>query len=503
MLTRRRFMKTAAMAGAGAYLGRFLAGSSEAQVSSRRVVIGQGVDLSSLDPYEHSAQLNYVMWRHMLETLIKYDVMNRKYYGVLADSWKAEGTEWTFNLRKGVKFHSGDDFTAHDVVFSFERIMKSKQQASHLKPIKEMKVLDDHTLRFITHTPYAPLLIALKERVIVSKRVFDQGAEKVLRHPIGTGPFKFVEWVRGSHLVARKNENYWGKPAQIDQVIWRPITEDAARMTSLETGAIDIATAIPPHEADRLEKKPGIRVERVRAMRSIHIGLPLRFTPFRNRLVRMAMNHAVDVDSIIKHVLDGRGYRATGTSGPSILGYNPDIRPFPYDPAKAKSLLAEAGYPNGFQVDLITPSGRYLKDREAAQAIAGQLAKAGVRANVITQEWSVFWSGVMEGKHPMYLFGAFNLEDPETMFSLYFETGVTKRLEYSNPQVDQKIREQRRILDPEKREILLREIVKMIYEDAPTIPLWHAEDLYGVSDRVIWKATADEELFMYEASLRG
>ena len=109
----------------------------------------------------------------------------------------------------------------------------------------------------------------------------------------------------------------------------------------------------------------------------------------------------------------------------------------------------------------------------------------------------------MEGKHPMYLFGGFNLEDPETMLALYFETGVTKRLEYSNPQVDQKIKDQRRTLDPDKRESLLREIVKMVYEDAPTIPLWHAEDLYGVRDRVIWKATPDEELFMYEASIRG
>ena len=279
MLTRRQFMKTAGVAGAGMCLGGLFTRPSPAQVSAKGVVIGQGVDLPSLDPYDHSVMANYEMWRHIHETLMKYDVRNRKYYGVLAESWKAEGTEWTFKLRKGVKFHNGEDFTAHDVVFSFERTMKSPKQASHLKPIKEMKVLDDHTLKLITHTPYAPIPIALQSRAIISKRVYEQGTEKALRNPIGTGPFKFIEWVRGSHLVARRNETYWGKPAQVEQVIWKPIPEDAGRITALETGAIDIATAIPPHETGRLEKRPGIRVERVRAMRSIHIGLPFRFAP--------------------------------------------------------------------------------------------------------------------------------------------------------------------------------------------------------------------------------
>jgi peptide/nickel transport system substrate-binding protein len=493
-------MKMTALAGAGIGLRLFPARPGHA--AAKGITIGQGVDLPTLDPYGHSAQFNYAMWRHMNEGLVKYDLVNRRYSGVLAESWKAEETEWTFNLRKGIKFHNGMDLTARDVLFSIERIMKSKQ-AAILGPTKEVKLVNDYTLKIITNKPFAPLPSSLKDAVIVSQQVYSQDPEKAIRNPVGTGPFKFVEWVRGSHLVVDRNEKYWGKPAQVEQVIWKPIPEDSARITALETGEVDIATNVMPHEADRLEKKPGLRIERVRAMRSIHIGLPLRFKPFQNRLVRIAMNHAVDVDTLIKYVLDGKADRATGISGPNVIGYNSDIKPYSYDPARAKALLSQAGYPNGFDVDLISPSGRYVKDREAAQAIAGQLAKVGVRANVITQEFSVFWSGLMEGKHPMFLFGGFNLEDPEIMLALYFESGITKRLEYNNPQVDKAIKEQRMIFDHEKRDRALKEIIKTIYEDAPTIPLWHPQDLYGVTQRVVWKPSPDEEISAYEASIRG
>jgi len=258
-------------------------------------------------------------------------------------------------------------------------------------------------------------------------------------------------------------------------------------------------TNIPPHEADRIEKNPNLRVERVMSMRMIHVALSPRFKPFQNRSVRLAMNYAVDIDSIIKHVIEGKAHRAKGFSGPSVIGYNPDIKPHPYDPAKAKSLLAEAGYPNGFEVDFYFPTGRYLKDREVAQAIAAQLANVGVKTKSTSPEWSVFWSGVLEGKYPMYLFGGFNLEDPDLMVSLYFETGITKRIGYSNPEVDKLLKEQRQTFDTARRERILREIFQIVHDDAPTIPLYHPDDLYGVIKRLAWKASPDEEISMYDA----
>lgn len=210
------------------------------------------------------------------------------------------------------------------------------------------------------------------------------------------------------------------------------------------------------------------------------------------------MNHAVDLDSIIKYVLDGTAYRANGLSGPGSLGYLPDRKPYIYDPERAKSLLAEAGYPNGFEVNFHAPSGRYPKDREVAQAISGQLAKVGIRAKVITPEWSVFWSGVRTGKWDMFYFGAFNHLDPDVFLSLYFQTGVTKRLEYSNPEVDKAIAEQRQEFDPVKREVLLKKAINTILDDAPTILLWRHQMLYGVRERVLWKPTPEEGILIYE-----
>jgi peptide/nickel transport system substrate-binding protein len=503
MLTRREFMKRTALGGAGVCLGSGFLRMGWAQGAVKKVVIGQGVDMASLDPHGHVTTFNFGTWKHIMEPLIRFDYASRRYQGVLAESWKAESTEWTFKLRKGVKFHNGDDFTAQDVAFSIARIKDGSKQVPILAPVKEAKVVDDYTVKIITHAPFSPLLSRLKQPVMVNHRVYQQQGKEAIPQPIGTGPFKFVEWVRGSHFVVQRNEQYWRKPAQIDQIIWKPIFEDAARVTALEAESIDVATNIPPHEADRLAGLTNVKIDAVPAMRSMHIGLPMRFKPFQDQRVRLALNYAVDVDSLVKYVLEGKANRTIGVSGPNDIGHNPDIKPFPYDPNKAKSLLAQAGYPNGFDVDCVTTSGRYVKDRESAEAIANQLAKVGIRVNVVIQEYSVWWSGVLDGKHPMFVFGAFNEEEPDLFLSLYFETGVTKRLEYSNPQMDRLIREQRQVFDPAEREKLLRDLMKKIYEDAPTVPLWHPQDIYGVNRKLTWKAPFDEEMMFYEASIRG
>lgn len=476
----------------------FLNSNNTEARSHRTVTIGQGAGMSSWDPHGHSNQTAYVTWRHIMETLIYYDYEKRRFEGRLAKSWTGKGTEWTFTLRKGVKFHNGADFTARDVKFSLDRIRKGSKQAATLRDVKDVVVLDDYTVKIITKKPFAPFISRLENMVMVSQQVYEQYGEEAIKHPIGTGAFKFVEWVRGSHFVVKGNEAYWGGPPEVDQVIWKPIPEEAARMTALETGAIDVATDVPPHEVERLDKDTNIRVEPITAMRLIQVGMAQRFKPFQNRKVRLAVNHAVDLDSIIKYVLDGEAYRANGLSGPGSLGYLPDRKPYMYDPERAKSLLAEAGYPNGFEVNFHAPSGRYPKDREVAQAISGQLAKVGIKAKVITPEWSVFWSGVRTGKWDMFYFGGFNHLDPDVFLSLYFQTGVTKRLAYSNPEVDKAIAEQRQEFDPEKREVLLRKAINTILDDATTILLWRHQMLYGVRERVIWKPTPEEGILVYE-----
>ncbi|MBW2031142.1 MAG: hypothetical protein JRJ31_18945 [Deltaproteobacteria bacterium] len=467
----------------------------------KQITISLGVDIPTLDPYGHSDAASFSIWKHMLEPLVLFNFYERRFYGALAESWTVEGKEWTFKLRKGVKFHNGADFTAKDVKFSFERIKRIGKQVI-LGDLEGIKIVDNYTVKLITKRPFPPFLSRLWDAVIVSEQVYKKYGEDATKHPIGTGPFKFVEWVRGSHLVAEKNYNYWGEPAKIDRVIWKPIGETAARITALEKGSTDIAVDIPPHEVARLEKNPNIRIEKVRSMRLIQVALSPRFKPFQNRLVRLAVNYAVDVDSLIKYVLQGRGYRAASLSGPASIGYDPGLKPFPYDSAKAKALLAQAGYPNGFEVDFYAPNGRYPKDRELAQAIAGQLAKVGIRARVITPEWSIFWSSVRKGKYSMFYFGGFNHVDPDIFLKLYFRTGFSPRIGYSNPEVDKLIDTQGSEFDQEKRNKLVQRVIRMIIEDVPTILLYHHEKLFGVRENVVWKPTPEETVNVQQASMR-
>jgi peptide/nickel transport system substrate-binding protein len=497
MITRRDFMKRATMVGATLFLGGLDTRPVGAQSAPKRIVVGQGVDLVSTDPYGHSVAANYATWKHIMEPLIHFDYDKGTFYGILAESWKSDGTEWTFKLRKGVKFHSGADFTARDVMFSMETVRPTLQGKNNIPDVQDVKVVDDHTLKIITPKPVAALLSKLGEVVIVSQQAYEKYGKEIVRYPIGTGPFKFVEWVRGSYLVARRNEAYWGESPKIDEIIWRPIPEVAARVTALEAGEVDIATDVPSHEVERLNRTPGIRVEEVQALRVIFIGLPQTFQPFQNKLVRQAMNFAVDVDSLIKYVLEGRGYRTKGLVSPTLLGYDPDLKPYPYDLAKAKSLLAQAGYPNGFEVDFYASSGRYPRDRESAQAIGAQLAKVGIKANVITPEWSVFWPNVIAGKYNMFMYGSFNLSDVDLSLSPFLA-----RTGYSNPEAVRLIDEQRQELNPEKRSRLIQRLMKIIHEDAPCIPLWHNQMLYGVRDKVVWKPNPSEDVMLHAASVR-
>ena len=467
----------------------------------KSIVVGQPIDLTALDPY--SSVNDFAVWKHIMEPLVTFDFDKRQYVGVLAPAWRIVDDDWVFDIRQGVRFHDGSPLTAQDVKFSLERA-KQSTVGFILGPISEVDAIDDRKLRIRTKAPFANLLARIKHIVISSKMAHERLGEADFRkNPIGTGPFAFTEWKKGVRFVVRKATDYWGEPVDLDQIAWQPIPEEAARVAALEAGSTDVVTAVPTQEVDRLNARSNVRVEPIRVQASLHIGLSQRFEPFRNVSVRRAMNHAIDVDSLIKDVLDGRAYRAMGVSGPTAIGYDASLAPFPHDPAKAKALLAEAGYPNGFAVDFYAPSGRYPKDREMAQAIADQLAKVGITANPIFQEHTVYWNGVMGGKWPMVIFSGFNEEDPELFLAIYFETGVSKRLEYSNASFDESLKKLRVTFDPQEQDRLAREINAKVYQElVPTVPLYHPQGLYGINRKLSWKPAPNEEMYFHRAKLQ-
>jgi peptide/nickel transport system substrate-binding protein len=369
-----------------------------AQSANRsRVIVAHGVGIYSLNPYAVNTSPLVAAWGSLMEPLIEADYDKRGYRGVLAESWQMKGTKIEFKLRKGVRFHDGSPFSAKDVIASFKRILSDKQslQAPNLENVKEMQTPDDLTFMVTLKKLDASAVEDFNGRVIMKQAAAEKMGEADNR-PIGTGPFKFTSWERSGQFVIRRNESYWGQPAKIDEAVYKSISEDAARIAALEAGQVDVISNIPPHEVARLKANPRLRVQQVQGLRPLFLVLSPHYKPLDNVKLRRAMTHAIDRERIITHVLEGNAYPLTGMLSPQVFGYDPGAKAFAYDPDKAKQLLVEAGFPNGFEIDYFSPTGRYPKDREVALVIVEQLSRVGIKANLKTPEWAIFTEVTVE-----------------------------------------------------------------------------------------------------------
>jgi peptide/nickel transport system substrate-binding protein len=395
--------------------------------------------------------------------------------------------------------------TAADVIYSLKRSVDPKlsRQLNLSRAIQSMQAPDPYTVVITTTKPVVSLLDYLDNAYILSEAAAKESGDEATfgGKPVGTGPFRFVEWVRGDRVVAERNPQYWRGAAKIDRIIWKPIAEDAARLALLESGQADLIANVPPHEADRIRNNPTLRSEEIRSARIIFLLLDPAHKPLDNKLVRQAIHFAIDKDALVKHVLDGKAYRLDGILGPQAFGEDASFKPFAYNPQKARELLSAAGFPNGFEIDFLTSTGRYTKDREVAQAIAGQLAKVGIKAKLQTPEWGIFNDLHRAGKCPVCFRGRGTVVDPDDFFNEYFETGVSKRLSYSNAKFDRLLQEQRQIFDPAKREQLLHAATKILLEDAPIVPLYNPIDIYGVKRRMIWKPSPKDYINVADADV--
>jgi peptide/nickel transport system substrate-binding protein len=505
--SRRKFLLEIAAAGAALPIAPFMPlQPALAQTPGRnRVVVAHGVGIYSLNPYAVNTSPLQAVWQSIMEPLIDVDYDKREYRGILAESWQMNGTKIHFKLRQGIRFYDGAPFSSKDVLASFKRILTDKEslQAPNLQNVREMDAPDDFTFVLTLKKADANALEDINNRVIMKQAAAEKmgGADGT---PVGTGPFRFVSWERSGQFVMRRNESYWGQPPKIDEVIYKSIQEDAARIAALEAGQADVISNIPPHEVARLKANPRLRVQPVQGLRPIFLVLSPAYKPLDNVKVRRAITHAIDRDRIIKHILEGNAYPLSGLLSPQVFGYDPEAKAFPYDPPKAKQLLNEAGFANGFEIEYYSPTGRYPKDREVALVIVEQLSKVGIKAILKTPEWSIFNTDYKNGKYPMYLTGRGSLIDADTLFHQYFRTGTTKRtLGYSNAKLDQILDQEQQTFDVKKRETLLMEAHRIILEDAPAIPLWNSMDVYAHRGDLIWTPPPDEKVQMKQAQLRG
>jgi peptide/nickel transport system substrate-binding protein len=505
-VSRRDFLKRSAIMGVGAMAGAYLSRDAFA-ASSDRITIYHSSVADSTHPYNHSSSPIYGNWQHIMEPLVEYDYKRKEFVGILAESFEYQGKQWVFRLKKGIKFHNGATLTSKDVAFSIERMRDEKGgslQASNFKDVTEVQTPDDQTVIFVTKQPLAVFLDRLENRFILSKVAADKYGDQLYQNPIGTGAYKYVSYQRGGNFVVTRNDDYWGGKANIKQVVFRKVTEDAARIAALESGQADLINNVPDHEVGRLQRHPRIKVEKIEGLRMFFLAFNVAHKPFDNKLVRQAVNYSVDAPAIIRNIFDGIGYPINGPVGANVLGSNPKLKRYPYDPKKAKELLAQAGFPNGCDVQLYYSAGRYPKDREVCQVVAAQMVKGGFRVELISQEWALFWdkTGVNGGKLPFYYIGRGSLTDADTLYDQYFRTGTTKRSNYSNPELDKLIEEQQKTPDFKKRTAILQQAGKIIMEEAPFVPLYNLADIYGVAKNVDWKLRPDEKVLAWDMKVR-
>lgn len=511
-ISRRHFVGLLVGGTEGALLAGFpaLANAADSKPGAPKVLtVAQGTDIKSLDPGDETIDHARNILLNLFDPLVARD-NNMGFMPMLAESWKSvDAITWEFKLRRGVKFHNGQDFTAEDVKFTFERIL-SKDNNLRMRPLigpfKGVEIVDPYTVRLVTTAPY-PLVLSRLDRVfVVSSKTFQgQGKEALARKPVGTGPFKFVEWVHDDHLAMEKNPSYWRNQVKIDRIIWKPIPEAATRLAALVSGDAQISYPVDPEDVGVVKGNPELSVGTARGVRQFYIGLNHFEKPLDDVRVRRAIAHAIDVGSLIKTVMGDRAYRVNNVvGGPQIFGSDPNVKPYEFDPKLSRKLLAEAGMPNGLEIDFISPVGRLPKDAEVAQAVAGQLQKAGIKTKLQVLEFgtyqSLFANKKLKGLH-VWSHGNVMMDADSPLYLNLSSRG--RGIYYNSPKTDDLIDQARSTTDGKKRLQLYSEIERLMREDVAVIPMWEYQNIYGVSKRVTgFVARPDERIYVHDLDLK-
>lgn len=319
----------------------------------------------------------------------------------LATDWSSseDGTEWTFDLRQDVVFHNGEPFNADAVVFSWDRGANGGFEYSYQYAVaSNVEALDEYTVKITLDDPRPTFLGSLADEwtIIPPGYLAEVGEEGFAEHPVGTGPFQFVEWVKGDRIVMEANPNYFGDPGPLVQnLIFRPIPESATRVAAIQTGEIDIAKRLTSEEAQSLLGVEGVKVVSYPADRVYYIAFNNLTTgiglPTEDVNVRTAMNLAVDRQAIVDALFNGKARLSTGFVVPGNFAYDDSIEAFPYDPDRARELLAEAGYPDGFDIEFRCPIGAYPNFEQVCEAVQGFLSEVGIDANLELMESGQYW----------------------------------------------------------------------------------------------------------------
>jgi len=487
------------------------------------LVFGSSGDASRLDPGDVTDGESIQRMDNIFEGLVEFKSGTTEIEPCLATSWEVseDGKEITFHLREGVKFHDGTDFNADAVIFSFARQYDTNHPYYQYGEwpywgwmygdIDKVEKIDDYTVKIVMKNINASIMtsFAMFTVNIVSPTNAEKYKEDAFKNPCGTGPFKFVEWVKDDHITLEANENYWRERASLDKLIFKVIPDPSARLMALEVGEVQGIEYPNPADLDRIKanqdlvlmSQPGMNVgymamnegygyidENKNAVRDIAdeplVKTPGYFEPLTKKEVRQAINMAIDKQSIVDNLYMGTAIKAKNGMPPFMLGYNDDIEDYPYDPERAKALLAEAGYPDGFEVTLyVMPVSRpYMFDPpKIGEAIQSYLAAVGITVKFYQVDWGTYLQETMEGKHQMCLLGwTGDNGDPDNFMNVLYGANVCSigtagnYAFYTNSTNQELLSAALGTYDEEKRAAYYKKAQEMIHEDAGYVYLAHS-----------------------------
>jgi len=482
-----------------------------------QLTIVQPAEATTMDPGRSTQVLTVNYFYNLYDSLTRWDAALQLQPG-LATSWRAvNDTTWEFILRPGVKFHDGSPLTAEDVRATIERNLVPGKTVvtAGFTTIESVQAATPTLVRVVTRKPDPLLPVRLAQmgsQILPARLTTDEGAKELARRPIGSGAYRFVEWVKDERLIMKAHRDWWGwegRAPAIDRVLWRAIPDDFPRLVALEKGDADIVTSVPPDRIKSIAEGRNTRVVSVPSTRTVEFNINSTQPPLSDKRVRQALHYALDVPAIIRSLFAGLGRPLAGGLADTDFGYNPALKPYPHDPARARALLTEAGSPGGIDVTLHAGMGTMVNDKQLLEVIADMWAKVGIRARVAMMEMGARQRMVNERALPAGGLLLINVQSTRldadgSLWRILHPTGLGGRYWVgSQPghRFHELMEQARYTLDPRKRKALYAEATQLFDDEKPWLELFQEVIVYGTSKRVTFHPRPDFRLIVSEMTL--
>ena len=510
-LTRRRFLERSSLSFAGASLSTLpWLPADAAPVSGGTLTIGRPVDSISLDPFRDSSAPGAWVYGLIYDSLVTLGT-DMKVQPGLASSWRVlSSSKVRFSLRRGVQFQDGTPCNAAAVKFNFDRTFNPQSPgiwASFAGPIKGATVVDDYTVDVESAEPFAPLLLSMAavHGAVPSPDAVRKQGDQFGRHPVGTGPYKFVEWVPNDHITLARNDTYWGPKPYLDRIVFRIIPEEEARMIALRTGEVDMVLLPALAALPGLQRDPNYTVAGITGTRTVFIACTLTQPPMDDVRIRRALMIGTDRKAIVDNIVGPAGTIANDMMAPGIFGYSPQHldKMYPHDAKGAASLLAQAGFRPGqggvlerggapLTLTMMSSRGRYPKDAEISEAFQAQMRDLGVRVDVQTPEYAVVFSSLraptLDVPLMLSAWGNITGDADQTLVTTARSDQVPPRgwnaFRYLNPLYDKAVNQARVSVDPGERAALYAQCQQMLARDLPYFPIYNMNNIAAMRSYV-------------------